>query len=381
MNTQSIFSLFLSLILCHNFALGQNDPTAIIEYSEKQTLEIASICVEGAPEKDSEAIKSIAGLREGQSIVIPSQTISRAIKNLLNLHLFEDVEIIQEKIDNEVIHLKIILVEIPILSRYVLRGVKKSLHDDVNHIIETTISKGTIVTSATKSVLKKKLESYFIKKGYHNATVYINDQPDGQHSNNVILSIDIIKDKKISIEEISFSGNHILSEKKIRKLLKNTKKRSTLFNKSKFVADDFEDDKGVLIAYYNSLGYRDANITHDTTWSRERDDRLMIHIDVDEGKPYYFGNISWKGNTLYTTEHLEEVLGIKPGDIYNPDLLETRLRFSNDGRDITSLYMDNGYLFFEILPIEKAIINNAIDIEIRITEGAQATINEVKITR
>ena len=169
-----------------------------------------------------------------------------------------------------------------------------------------------------------------------------------------------------------------MKDRKLRKQLKETKEKGRIFASSKFIKKDYETDKEKLIAYYNTLGYRDAQILYDSLW-RNKDGELMIKLKIDEGNQYYFRNIAWKGNSIYETQTLSDVLGIEKGEIYNQELLDTRLRFSQDGRDVSTLYMDNGYLFFQVDPIEVAVEGDSIDLEIRIFEGPQATIDKVVI--
>lgn len=350
----------------------------ILDYSEKNNYEIGGIVVVGAETRDRKAIKSIAGFKEGDKIQIPGLSISKAVKSLLRLRLFDDVQIIQDRVEDNVVFLRIILVERPTLSRYSYKGVKTSKHDDLNDVLKNILNKGGIVTDDQKNLAKQKLEQYYQEKGKLDAVVTVEELKDEIKENAVRLVFNIDQKKRVKVQNIVINGNKEVSDRKIRKKISNTKRKATWFRKSKFIADDFEEDKESVIEYYNKIGFKDARIVKDSTW-READGDLQIKIDLFEGNRYYFKDITWKGNSLYTDQQLSNILGIFKGDVYNPELLENRLRFSLDGRDVSSLYMDDGYLFFDVQPTEVAVQNDSIDIEMRIYEGPQATIENVTI--
>jgi len=376
-----IFKYIFFLILIASSASAQelNDTLGILDYSVKSDYEIGSITVVGAPDRDRNAIKSIAALKEGDKIKIPSPVISKAIKALMRLRLFDDVQIIQNKVDGEIVHLTIVLIERPTLARYSYTGIKKSKHDDLNDIVRNVLNKGGIVTDASKELARVKLEKYFTDQGKLDSKVTVEEIPDELKPNSVRLVFNINESERTKVQDITFKGNKEVSSRKLRKKMKNTKRKGTWFRKTKFIKDDYKEDKESIVAYYNSLGFRDAKIMSDSVW-READGDMQVLINIREGNRYYFRNISWKGNSLYTDDQLAAVLGIVKGDAYDPELLQNRLTYSLDGRDVSSLYMDDGYLFFDIKPTEVSITNDSIDLEMRIYEGPQATINEVKIT-
>ncbi|PSR04643.1 MAG: outer membrane protein assembly factor BamA, partial [Bacteroidetes bacterium SW_10_40_5] len=195
------------------------------------------------------------------------------------------------------------------------------------------------------------------------------------------MIIDIDQGEKIKIKNINFSGNKEIKDRKLRRKLEETNQKSllNLFKSAKFHPDKYEADKEKLIRFYNKKGYRDAKIVSDSVYFIS-EDRINIHIAIDRGEKYYFRNISWTGNTKYDSEALDEILGIEKGDVYNTELLNSKLKFNPRGLDISSLYMDNGYLFFNVQPVETKVVGNSIDVEIRIREGAQATVDEVTVT-
>jgi outer membrane protein insertion porin family len=268
--------------------------------------------------------------------------------------------------------------ERPRYTEHSFKGVKKSKHDDLNDIVQEHLLKGSIVTEHAKMNVRNGIVESFREKGFLDAEVIITEEPDDKRTNAVRLIFDIDKNKKVKVQDITFDNNTNIKDKKLRKLMKGTRRKKKLFASSKFIKEKYEEDKQAIIAHYNKAGFKDARIVKDTVW-READGDLQINIDMYEGNRYYFRNIVYKGNSIYKTEVLENILGIQKGDIFNQELLETRLRFSPDGRDVSTLYMDNGYLFFRVDPVETAIIGDSIDLEVRIFEGPQATIDRVVI--
>ena len=255
---------------------------------------------------------------------------------------------------------------------------KKNQHDDLNGIVNKFIQKGAILTDNVRASLVYALENHYVEKGYLNARVQIKTYPDEKTLNAVRLEFLIDQRKKVQIQAIQFHGNTQVKAKTLRKKMKGTHEKRRLFKKSKLVRKTYEEDKRNIEAYYNTIGYRDARIVRDSVWRNDKG-ALMIDIYLNEGRRYYFRHLAWKGNTIYETKFLDQVLGIKRGDVYNQELLDTRLSFSQDGRDISSLYLDNGYLFFRVDPVETSIDGDSIDLELRIYEGPQATIDRVVI--
>lgn len=371
--------LFCFVCLCPFFMAAQvADTVGVMTYGEPKDFEIGGITVVGASFSDDNAIIGVTGLKVGENIRIPGPEIPKAIKALWKLRLFTDVQIIQEKIIGDVIFLEVHLQERPRLSRHTFRGTKKSYHDDLNDEVNRFLLKGGIVTENIKVNSAEVIQKFFIDKGFLDVAVDVLEEQDTARINSVLLVFDIDRGSRVKIDDITFSGNTSVVDKKLRKQMKNTKRKRKLFASSKLIKDDFEEDKNKVIAYYNKLGYRDAQIKKDSIW-RNEDGRVLIDLSIEEGSQYYFRNIAWKGNTIYDTEALQSILGINKGDIYNQELLETRLRFSQDGRDVSTQYMDNGYLFFQVDPTEVAIDGDSIDLEIRIFEGPQATIDKVVI--
>ncbi len=349
------------------------------DYSERRKYNISEIKIEGAVNRDRNAIKSIAGLREGNQITIPGDDIPNAIKSLLRLRLFEDVQIYSEKTEGDLIFLKIILIERPTLSRYSIKGEKKSQHSSLTDIIDETLTKGSIVTQDLKDLAIMKLREHYQDKGFIDASITIDEIKDDIKPNAVRLVFNVDKKEKAKIAYITVLGNSKLSDEKILRKMKNTKVKGTFLKRSKLIEKDFKEDKNSVIAFYNKNGFRDAQIVRDSVW-RSVGGELFIEMEIYEGRQYFFRDISWKGNSKYTDEQLTAVLGIEKGEVYDPELLEKRLSFSMDGRDVSSLYLDDGYLFFSVDPVEVAVVNDSIDMQMQIFEGAQATISSIGIS-
>lgn len=399
--------------------------TGVINDSRPREYEIGGITVSGGQYLDEDLLLAVTGLSVGGKLRVPGdESIGKAIRNLWRQELFADVSISITKVVGDKIFLDIRVEERPRLSRYNFRGIKKGeateLKDKVNLV------KGRVVTEATKKEAVERIRKYYTDKGYGEATVRVSERVDTLSVNAIMLSFDISKGGKTKINQVNIAGNEHASDGKLKGTLKSTKEmprltlhpadevsvyepsersfksyinnygflslsktlealdpyfRFNIFSSSKFNRQKFDDDKQSLVAYYNSLGYRDAMIEDDTTYVVDNGN-INIDIKVNEGRRYYFGNMDWKGNTKYSNEQLTQVLGIKRGDVYNQDLLETRIgRAVNPegGEDISSLYMDDGYLFFSIDPVETSIIGDTINYEMRITEGPQATIRNVNI--
>ncbi len=341
--------------------------------------EIGNIKVEGTQHSDENSIIAVSGFRVGDKIRIPGGEVQRAIKALWDLQLFEDVQIYLEDNIGDVIILLIKVVEKPRLTRYDFFDVKKGHKDDLMGKVRPYLLKGGIVTASSKQNVKNAIEGYYINKGFLDAEAEVTEVPDASLDNGIKMELRVDKGKRIKIKDIVFKGNENVKSRKLRKVMKETKRKRRIFAGSKLIKNEYEGDKRKIINHYNTVGFKDATITKDSIWRKNGNGHIMMEIDISEGNEYYFRNIVFKGNSIYSDEVLRDVMSISKGEVYNQELLDTRLNFSQDGRDISSLYMDNGYLFFRVDPVEKAIDNDSIDLEIRIFEGPQAIIDKVTI--
>lgn len=362
-----------------NYATAQTqDSLPTMVYGAPKDYEVGGVKVTGVQFTDANAIIGVSGLQVGKKIKFPGPDVQKAMKSLWKLRLFDDVQIVKEKTIGDVIFFEIQIKERPSMTTFSYTGTKKSQHDDLNAIVTRFIPKGTIVTESNKANVLNGISKYYREKGYLDAAVTASEEKDPKRANGVKMIFNVNKNPRIKIQDIVFEGNANASTRKLRKKMDKTHRKKKIFSASKLIRDEYEEDKKKVLKYYGNLGYRDAKIVSDSIW-REKDGDLQIHIKIDEGRRYYFRNITWKGNSIYESQVLSQVLGIQKGDAYNQELLETRLRFSQDGRDVSSLYMDNGYLFFNVEPTEVAIDGDSIDLEMRMYEGPQATIDKVTI--
>jgi outer membrane protein insertion porin family len=348
------------------------------DYANPQTFEIGPVRVVGADNFDHQAIKLIAGLRTGQKITLPSQQISKAIQNLWAEGLFSDVAIYAEKEVAGIVYLVIELSPRPKLSKFRFVGINKREADKLRE--EITLYAGKTITENLIFETKSKIRSYYRDKGFYYANVQIGRQTDTLINNSEIFVINIDKGIKIGIKEIEFVGVTSLPIWKLKLAMKDTKQKSPLriFKRSKYTESSYSTDKKAMLAKFNAEGLRDAYIVKDSVFMLD-EKNMKIRIEISEGEKYYFGDIDWIGNAKYRSSFLDTVLGIKPGDLYNKDLFSQRLYGNGDGRDISSLYMDRGYLFFQISPVETGVNNNRINYQIRIIEGKEAHIGNISI--
>jgi outer membrane protein insertion porin family len=375
-----VFIFSAGILLLSNKVSAQVllDTLPVTVYGAQKDYEIGGIKVVGAQFTDPNAIIGVSSLQVGKKIKFPGPDVPKAMKALWKLRLFDDVQIVKEKMVGDVIFFEIRLKERPHITTYSYKGAKKNQHDDLNNIVNRFIPKGTIVTESNKANAIYGIEKYYREKGYLDVKVDIEEQKEEKRPNGVKLVFNVDRNARIKIQNITFEGNANATTRKLRKQMDKTHRKAKIFSSSKLIADEYVEDKKKILKYYNNIGYRDAQIVSDSVW-REKDGDLMVNLKISEGRRYYFRNITWKGNSIYEAETLSKVLGIQKGDIYNGELLETRLRFSQDGRDVSSLYMDNGYLFFNVEPTEVSIEGDSIDLDMRIYEGPQATIDRVTI--
>ena len=361
-----------------SFAQIDNPNMIILDYDNPQKYEIADITVEGNQFTDANIIILLSGLKKGQTITVPGDETRLAIEKLWKQSLFSDIEIGISKTEGAKLVLNIVVVERPRLSKYSIKGLKKGETNNIRD--EISLKKNQLITEDLINATRREIIAYFYEKGYFGVKTTFSKEPDAEKPNYEILRIDIAKGKKIKVQDIVFEGNDHVESAKLRKLLKPKRKykKWNPFASSKFVEDVYEETKPGILRQYSSLGYRDASIIYDSI-IRISEDRVKIKIGINEGNKYYFRNITWTGNTKYRTTLLDTILGIKRGDIYDQSRLESKLFMSENGFDISSLYMDDGYLFFNINPVEVLVENDSIDIEMRIYEGKQATVNRVTI--
>ncbi len=339
--------------------------------------EIAGLRVTGADNYEDYIVIGYSGLKVGDEVEIPGNDITAAAKRLMRQGLFAQAQIVAEKMVGNKIWLVINLRTQPRISEVQYSGMKKSEREEVqkrlqlmkgNQITQNIVNRATLIT-----------EKYFQDKGFGNASVKIWLQEDLSHKNEMIVHIDVDKHSKVKVHKIYLEGNEVLSDSKLKRVIKKTNEGSNIwkiFSQKKFVESDYQDDLNRILEKYNEMGYRDAKILSDSVVPYN-ENKVDVYINLEEGKKYYISDISWVGNTLYSTEQLNYLLGMKAGDVYNQKLLNKRLTTDDDA--VSNAYMDKGYLFYQLVPIEKNINGDSIDLELRMFEGPQARVNKVTI--
>ena len=354
-------------------------PLPEIEYTyQRKTYEIAGISVTGADSYEDFVLIGFSGLAVGDKIEVPGDQITKAIKRFWKQGLFSDVKIKAQKIEGQKIWLEIALKQRPRVSEVIYNGLKKSEKEDVE--VKVGIRNGSQMTPNLSDHAKTVIEKYFAEKGYHNAEVVVLQQADQDHPGYVKVAINVNKKEKTKVGKIYITGNEALTHNQINKAMKKTNDNNiiNLFRTKKFVAEEYENDKAAVIEKYNEIGYRDAYIVADSVVPNPEDPtRVDVYMTISEGDKYYIRSVNWVGNTVYPYELLDATLGVKKGDVYNLKTINDRLQ--NDDDAVSKLYTDQGYLFFNVEPVEVNVENDSIDFEMRMYEGKPATINEINI--
>ena len=373
--------IYLLLFFCFTTVKLWAQPENV-NFLAPKTYTIAGIKVEGNQLVDANAIKLISELQVGEEVMVPGDAFSNAIDKIWKQKLFSDVEIIQEKVFGTNISLIIRVKELPRLSALFSRGdVSKNDHENIEELVN--VYSGKMVTESLKSQIKKQVRNYYLDKRYLDVKVNLEERRDTLSNNTIKLVYNVTKGNKFKIGKINISGlsEYSVKEGKLRRAMKDTKERKwwRLWKASKFVQSSYETDKKAFIGRFNEIGLRDATILVDSVYKVD-DKNVNIDISVYEGDTYYFGDIKWVGNTKYRSTFLDTVTGINKGDIYNQAELDARLMMSPDNSDVTSLYMDRGYLFFQLMPTEVYVdSNNYIHYEMRMVEGKQAYVKDVRV--
>lgn len=370
--------LLAATLLTPLFGFSQETNPSEIKLIKDVEYEIAGINVSGGGGLDETVIVLLSGLQVGDLITVPSEKFQKAVQALWDQKLFSDVSIYVVQKQSNRIFLEIKLQPLPKLSKFYFSGpIKKGKKNDLRE--ELKLTRGTVVSDNLIRTSESTIRKLFVDKGFLDVETYLKPEPDTA-SNTVTLRIHVDPGPRIKIDEIDFKGQNKLPAKKLRKSMKETKRINywNPFKSSKFIPKNFKEDKELLVQYYNSQGYRDMRIIRDSIYNVGFG-RRRLEIEIEEGNKYYFRNITWLGNTKYNTDILNRILRINSGDIYDGSLLNQRL-FADPSGDVSSLYLDNGYLFFNLTPVETSIQNDSIDIELRVREGRQATINYVRVS-
>ena len=371
--------LLLPLILCVVlFGLKQanaQDNT----YDKGKFYELGEITVTGVKSFSPQTVVAYTGLKKGQRIQIPGEEISATINKLWKLELFSDIEFFITNIDGEVADLELYIQELPTLSDYTIKGIKKGKIETI--VKDTEIKKGKKLSKNFLATTKNYIENKYKKEGFLNAKVTIDTKADTTDVNNQKMLVSVDRGDRVKVRSISFEGNEVYKPKRLRKQIKNTRLEfpGRFWKRSKYIEADYEEDLKKLLDFYKEKGYRDARIVSDSI--NVDGNKIDVVIKVQEGNKYYFGDVDFIGNSVYSDAQLGRVLGIKPGDTYNGVLLRKRIadQTKPDGDDLTNLYQNNGYLFSSINPVEVSAANDTINFEIRITEGKPAYFNRISV--
>ena len=373
----SIFTFFANTSYAQVESIGSDDQQ--INFAQPKEYELGGITISGIRYLDEGVLITLTGLNIGERFKIPGDKIATAIENLWKQGLLSDIKVTATKINGDRIFLNFELSERPRLSKFAFSGISKNEADKLRDKLQ--LVKGKVITENLIQITKNQVKDYYIEKGFLFVETTITTEKDTIGGpNQELMRISVSNKKRVKINKVTFHGNTQFESKKLRRKMKGSKEKGwyKIFNSSKFSEEAYEKDKEKVIATYASKGFRDVSISKDSVY-KFSDRTVNIDVWIDEGPKYYFRNITWIGNTKYPTSQLDQMLGIKKGDIFSQAKLDEGLFISQSSRDISSLYMDDGYLFFQVTPVEILVENDSIDIEMRIYEGKQATVNRVTV--
>ncbi|MCR4033995.1 MULTISPECIES: outer membrane protein assembly factor BamA [Flavobacterium] len=376
---QKKIQIVLTLLLLGSFSQIKAQERVPFDQGKKYIL--AKVSVVGKISFNEQTVVTFSGLQKGQEITVPGEEISSAIKKLGKLGLFDEIAFYVNKVENDSIYLDLDIIELPKLNEVKFVGIKKGKVEGL--IKDNNLTKNKIVNENLITTTKNYIENKYKKDGFYNTKVTITTTPDTIAGNQVNMLVRVDKGDKVKISNIDFTGNKQLTDSQLRAAMKDTKQKNFIrvFKASKFIPEKYKTDLEKVIAAYKEKGYRDARIIYDSVQYNKKKNTLAIKINVEEGNKYYFGNIKFLGNTVYSDRLLNSYLGIKKGETYNGVLLEKRIadKSKPDAEDITNLYQNNGYLFSNINAVEVKTVNDTIDFEIRVTEGPIAYFNKITV--
>ncbi|MFC2137376.1 outer membrane protein assembly factor BamA [Bacteroidota bacterium] len=364
------------VLFCGHYILAQDKQVEeIVDYRMTKEYEIAEIKVTGIKYLDENVLAQLSGLSIGQKIEIPGDAITKALKKYWKQGLFSDVKIAYTKIEGKKIYLNIYLKERPRLASITFEGIKKSDEDELNEKLE--LKRGSQITDNLLNNTTNIIKDYFLDKGFYNTEVDITYNEDSVFQNTVNLLVKIDRSKRVKIKEIYFVGASAIKHGKLRRTMKETKRKRpyNLSKPSKYIPKNLKTDKKSIIEKYNEIGYKDAKIIRDSIIKIDEKNLILI-LSIDEGRKYYYRDITWIGNSRYSADALNRVLKISKGDVFDQSLLDKRLFIDEDA--ISTIYLDDGYLFFSVTPVE-VIEGDSINMEMRVYEGEQATIENINI--
>ena len=384
-----IRKLFIAVSILFSFvAQAQEENTQTPQNTSEQELslengkqyQIGGISVTGTKRYNAQTILTAANINVGDTITIPSEKFSRIIHKLWGYKLFNDIDIYITRTEGDKVFLELAISETPSLTEALVTGVKKKKSEEI--IKDADLKKGAKVNESLIAKTKDYITNKYKKEGYLNTKVHIATKEDTTDANGVKMLINIDKGNKVKINEIAFEGNEKYNDAKLRKQLKNTKQRffGRFWKRSKYVKNKFNEDLASLVDFYKENGYRDARVVSDTLFNDNND--ISLKIKVEEGNKYYFGNIKFLGNSVYNNQTLNRILGLEKGEVYNGVQLRNRINNPKDpdANTVANLYQNTGYLFSDISAVETSVVNDTINIEVRVREGKPAYFNNISVT-
>ena len=380
------FSRIATLIFAFALALPtwaqQSGDDVIVDYNNPKKYIVGGVSVEGNNYFSPEQIIQITGLQKGMEVTVPSEELSGIVNRLWLQRYFEDVALVVDSLaaSRDTAFFKVKIQERPRVSRWTFSGVKSGEQKELMERLN--LRRGGEFSEYVAKTASDIIKRYYKEKGFLNVEVDVNTKRDTVIRSAIRVQFAVDRGEKVKIKTITFTGNDNVKETKLVRSMKKTKdaRFMNFFSSKKFNESEYENDKRAMISAFNEAGYRDARIVKDTMYYVEPG-RLQIDFEIDEGKKYYFRDITWTGNSVYTSETLNEILLIQPGDVYDMVTMEKRL-FGGGKQseyDVSKLYRDNGYLFFNIQPVEMNIEGDSVDVEMRIVEGKPATLNNIVI--
>ena len=371
------FSKYLTILTVA--LLSFNSVAQETSYVKGSEYVLKEVSVSGLKNFNEQTVITYTGLKEGQKIRIPGEEISAIISKLWKLDLFSDINFYLTNIENGEASIQIDILELPTLSEFKITGLKKSKTETI--ISETELKKGKKITENFIKTTKNYIINKYKKDGFLNTKVSINILPDSSEVNFSKMLINVDLGDRVKIDQINFTGNELTKSSKLRKKMKKTKTKllGRFWKKSKFIEKEYREDLNSILDFYKEKGYRDARIISDSVITDKN--RITINIDLQEGNRYYFGDIAFLGNSVYSDAQLARALGLFKGDTYNGVLLKKRISDNTkpDGEDLSNLYQNNGYLFSNINPVEVSVLNDTINFEIRVVEGKPAYFNKITV--
>ena len=376
--------IFLALLLalsCPSWAQQAGNGVEV-DYNNPKKYIVGGVKLEGNEYLSENQILQVAALREGMEVTVPSEEMSNIVTRLWRQRYFEDVAVSIDSLvpTRDTAYFKISIVERPRVSRWLFSGVKSSEQKELEERLN--LKRGGEFSEYVVKTSSDIIKRYYKEKGFSNVKVDVNTKRDTVIRSAIRVQFAVDRGEKVKIQKITFNGaDHVKESKLVRSMKKTRDKRlQNFFSSKKFQEKEYENDKRQLLTAFNEAGFRDARIVKDTMYYVEPN-RLQIDFDIDEGKQYYFRDITWTGNSVYASEDLNSVLMIEKGDVY--DVVTMQKRLFGGGKqseyDITKLYRDNGYLFFQVQPVEMNIEGDSVDVEMRIVEGKPATLNNIVI--